>query len=54
MLLGYLASLGLKPGAELLIKEIAPFNGPIMVRVDDQDHALGQEVSQHVLVTVQP
>jgi DtxR family Mn-dependent transcriptional regulator len=52
-LLGYLASLGLKPGAELCIQEIAPFNGPLMVRIDDdQVHALGQEVSQHVFVAV--
>ena len=33
-MLRYMASLGLRPGVEVMVKERAPFNGPLLVRVD--------------------
>lgn len=42
--LEYVAELGLKPGAEVHVVARSPFNGPLIVRVRDQEHALGDEV----------
>lgn len=49
-LLRYLATLGLLPRTELEVEEIAPFGGPILVRVGSARYALGREVAAHVLV----
>jgi len=48
--LRYLASLGLMPGAELCIQDIAPFGGPILVQVGDARYALGRNVAARILV----
>ncbi len=52
LLLEYLASHDVKPGNQLHIDEIAPFNGPIMVTIGEKPHALGQEIATHIFVTV--
>lgn len=52
--LQYVAELGLKPGAELAVTERAPFNGPLMVRVGDREHALGDEVCGKIWVAPPP
>ncbi|MHB8779838.1 MAG: metal-dependent transcriptional regulator [Candidatus Geothermincolia bacterium] len=44
-LLQYLSSLGLVPNVSLQVMEIAPFNGPLLVRVGKAKYALGQEVA---------
>lgn len=49
-LLQYLASLGLLPDAHVSIKEIAPFRGPLLVRVAGAQYALGQEVASKIMV----
>ncbi|MEJ2748679.1 MAG: metal-dependent transcriptional regulator [Anaerolineae bacterium] len=51
LLLEYLAAHNVVPGQRLEVTEIAPFNGPIMVKIDDQTHALGQEVATHIFVS---
>ena len=38
----YLGELGLYPGTELTVIEVAPFDGPITVLIDGQEHAVGQ------------
>ncbi len=48
--LRYLASLGLLPGAELRVEEVAPFGGPLLVQVGDARYALGREVAANILV----
>jgi len=48
--LRYLASLGLLPGAELWVEEVAPFGGPLLVQVGDARYALGREVAAKILV----
>lgn len=48
--LRYLASLGLLPRAELRVEEVAPFGGPLLVRVGDARYALGRDVAAKILV----
>lgn len=49
-LLTYLTELGIRPGQEVVLQEIAPFDGPLMVRVGDQVHGLGHEVAGQIFV----
>lgn len=49
-LLRYLASLGLLPRTELRVEEVAPFGGPLLVRVGDARYALGREVAAKILI----
>jgi len=48
--LRYLASLGLLPRAEIHVEEIAPFGGPLLVRVGDATYAIGRDVAAKILV----
>jgi DtxR family Mn-dependent transcriptional regulator len=48
--LRYLASLGLLPGAELRVEEVAPFGGPLLVQAGDARYALGRDVATKILV----
>lgn len=50
LLLEYLASHHVKPGHQIRVTEIAPFNGPIMVLIGEETHALGQEVAAHIYI----
>ncbi|MFZ4816112.1 MAG: metal-dependent transcriptional regulator [Phototrophicaceae bacterium] len=43
-LLQYLAAMGIKPGVGLDLMEVAPFNGPLRVRINAQEQFLGHEV----------
>lgn len=52
-LLSYVASLGLTPGTAVTVQEIAPFNGPIMVRSCAQLHALGREAAAHIYIQLE-
>jgi DtxR family transcriptional regulator, Mn-dependent transcriptional regulator len=53
--LSYVESLGLMPGVTVNITGRAPFNGPLMVRVGDREHALGDEVASKLWVdSVEP
>ncbi len=49
-LLRYLGDLGLYPQERIQVLSVAPFEGPLMVRVDDQEHALGRDVARYILV----
>ncbi len=49
-LLRYLASLGLLPETSVVVESVAPFGGPLLVRVADSQYALGREVAGKVLV----
>ncbi len=46
----YLASIGLIPGARIHIREIAPFAGPLLVRMSGVDHAVSRDVAKSVFV----
>ncbi|MCL5736887.1 MAG: metal-dependent transcriptional regulator [Actinobacteria bacterium] len=49
-LLRYLASLGLLPETPVCVEEVAPFNGPLLVRVGRARYALGRDVARKVFV----
>jgi DtxR family Mn-dependent transcriptional regulator len=49
-LLRYLGKLGLYPQTEVCVTEVAPFEGPLTVRIGTAEHALGQEVASQVMV----
>lgn len=49
-LLQYLGSLGLAPQIRVEIESIAPFDGPLTVRVRDAQHVVGQKVASQVKV----
>lgn len=50
-LLAYVDELGLLPGQEMTLEEIAPFGGPLMVRVGDRLVPIGIKAARHVFVT---
>jgi DtxR family Mn-dependent transcriptional regulator len=50
-LLRYLEEVGLIPGVKIIIKEKAPFNGPITLQVEDKEQVLGYEVASAIYVT---
>jgi DtxR family transcriptional regulator, Mn-dependent transcriptional regulator len=52
--LRYLASLGLLPQAELAVEEVAPFGGPLLVRVGGARYAIGRDVAAKILVRSEP
>lgn len=49
-LLRYMASLGLIPGALVQVESVAPYGGVYTVRIGEQTHAVGDMVTQAVLV----
>jgi DtxR family Mn-dependent transcriptional regulator len=49
-LLRHLHSLGLLPEAEVAVEEVAPFGGPLLVRVGHARYAIGQEIAATVVV----
>jgi DtxR family Mn-dependent transcriptional regulator len=53
-LLRYLASLGLLPETLVIVESVAPFGGPLLVRVGDAQYALGREVAGKLLVRERP
>ncbi len=52
--LRYLASLGLLPRAEVHVEEVAPFGGPLLVRVGTAQYALGRDVCAKIFVETEP
>ena len=47
-LLHYLATLGLLPDVDIEVKEVAPFGGPLLVKIGDTQYALGREVASKI------
>lgn len=48
--LSYLFSLGVRPGAQIRVIELMPFDGPVRVQIDDTEHLLPNSVAQLVRV----
>src|SRR4030042_1244984 len=44
------ASLGLLPGARVLVEQVAPFGGPLLVRLGSARYALGRDMAGQILV----
>jgi len=51
-LLRYLQERGILPGQELTFVEAAPMDGPLTLRVDGQEVALGLRLAEFVVVEV--
>ncbi|MEA3345679.1 MAG: metal-dependent transcriptional regulator [Chloroflexota bacterium] len=49
-LLQYLGDLGLKPQAVVRVEAVAPFQGPLTVRVGGARHTLGRRVASKIMV----
>lgn len=50
-LLRYLSKLKLMPGSRLEVRESAPFDGPVTVRVGGTDHAISRELAAQIGVS---
>lgn len=48
--LRYLAQLQLRPGAELEVLDVAPFNGPLRVRINGTEQIVGRELAKQIKV----
>lgn len=48
--LRYLGDLGLRPGASITLLERLPFDGPLRVRIDTEEHVIGQPLAASVNV----
>jgi DtxR family Mn-dependent transcriptional regulator len=49
-LLDYLGSLGMTPGCTVVVEQVAPFDGPLLLRTSGASYALGREIAQKVWV----
>lgn len=49
-LLQYLTDQGIRPGVEVKVEEVAPFNGPMFLRIDNQRRALSREALAEVRI----
>jgi DtxR family Mn-dependent transcriptional regulator len=51
-LLGHLDGKRIDPGNELEVREVAPFNGPLTICINDHEVVIGREVAAHIFVDV--
>ena len=49
-MLKYLATLGLMPDVEIVVEEIGPFRGPLLIQVGTARYALGRELASKIMV----
>ena len=49
-LLRYLDQMGLLPKARVMVLAREPFDGPISLQIDEQQHVVGSEVARQVFV----
>ncbi|NIM95485.1 MAG: metal-dependent transcriptional regulator [Anaerolineales bacterium] len=49
-LLRYLGTMGLYPNVEVSIIDIAPFDGPLTLKIGDEEYTLGREAASHILI----
>ena len=49
-LLEYLATLGMVPRNDVVVEQVAPFDGPLMVKINGTSYALGREIAEKVWV----
>ncbi len=53
-MLQYLATLGLIPKIQIKVEEVAPFNGPLLVKVGRSKYAIGRDVASRIQVAEVP
>ena len=47
-------AMGLVPGAEVVVAEVAPFLGPLTIEVGSARHAIGRNLADLILVVTSP
>jgi DtxR family Mn-dependent transcriptional regulator len=52
--LRYLGTLGLFPNTAIEVINVAPFDGPLTLRVGNEEHVVGRELARNVYVTRTP
>jgi DtxR family Mn-dependent transcriptional regulator len=52
ILLDYLAKRGFFPGSILTVEDIAPYQGPFIIRIQDRTEALGREIASRIFVEI--
>jgi DtxR family Mn-dependent transcriptional regulator len=52
-MLRYLDSLGLRPGAEVVLTDRAPFDGPLTIKVGSETQQVGSALASHVMVATE-
>jgi DtxR family Mn-dependent transcriptional regulator len=52
-ILRYLADIGLRPGATVVVTEKAPLGGPLIVRVNEQSHEISLELARMIVVLLE-
>ncbi len=50
-LLEYLGERGIYPGQPVFVEDIAPYSGPLSVRIGEQTVALGRTIAAHIFVS---
>jgi DtxR family Mn-dependent transcriptional regulator len=50
----FLATLGLRPGVRIEIREKHPFDGPVVVSVDGKDRTVGEKIARQIFVRPEP
>ena len=53
-ILHYLAELKCVPGAEIQLLSLAPFNGPVRILIEDQEHILGHDLGTGLWINAFP
>ncbi len=53
LVLNRLREMGLEPGQPLICLGRGPFNGPVVVQIQDCVYTLEQQVAQHILIEPQ-
>lgn len=48
--LRYLEKIGILPGVKIEVKQKAPFEGPITIKVEESEQVLGYEMARHIQV----
>lgn len=52
--LSYLTSLGLTPATQLVVRDVAPFDGPLLLEISGRTSAIAREMAERVLVEREP
>ncbi|MGI9033457.1 MAG: metal-dependent transcriptional regulator [Acidimicrobiales bacterium] len=53
-LVAFLETLGLRPGVVVEVREKHPFDGPMVVRVEETDRTVGDRVARQIFVKLEP
>ncbi len=51
-ILRYLGDLGIYPGTHILVREKAPFQGPLLIEVEGQTHAISHAIAREIDVEI--